>query len=61
MESDSSAKAGSKLSSGASDPPFILDFLDSRREERDEGRKGVVGRDVGLRLFELDRLMLLSS
>jgi hypothetical protein len=60
MESDSSANAGSNASSGASDAPPMLDFPDSRKEEREEGRNGVVGRDVGLRVLDPERLTLLS-
>lgn len=60
IESDSSAKAGSNDSRGASDAPRRLDMPDSPKDDRDEGRKGVVGRDVGLRLLELDLLILLS-
>src|SRR5277367_2883062 len=56
IESDSSANAGSNDSRGASDAPMRLDLPDSR----DEGRKGVVGRDVGRRLLEPDLLVLLS-
>ena len=38
----------------------MLDLPDSRNDDRDEGRKGVVGRDVGRRLLEPDLLVLLS-
>jgi hypothetical protein len=60
IESDNSAKAGSKDSRGASDAPMMLDLPDSLSDDRDEGRRGVVGRDVGRRLFEPDLLVLLS-
>jgi hypothetical protein len=60
IESDNSAKAGSNDSRGASDAPMMLDLPDSRNDDRDEGRKGVVGRDVGRRLLEPDLLVLLS-
>jgi len=39
----------------------MLDLPDSRKDDLDDGRRGVVGRDVGRRVFELDRLTLLSS
>jgi hypothetical protein len=60
IESESSANDGSKDSRGASDGPPMLDLPDSRKDDREEGRKGVVGRDVGRRLLEPDRLVLLS-
>lgn len=59
IESDNSAKAGSKASRGASDAPPMLAFPDSRKEDLEDGRKGVVGRDKGLRLPEFDRFVLL--
>jgi hypothetical protein len=59
IESESSANAGSKASRGASDAPPKLPLPDSRREEREDGRRGVVGRERGRRLPEVDRLMLL--
>lgn len=54
MASESSAKAGSKTLSGngASTSPALR--AESRNEDRDEGRSGVVGRDVRER--ELERL-----
>ena len=56
MASLSSAKAGSKAARGKAaalpSPPAPLDRADSRREEREEGRSGVVGR---LRERERDR------
>ena len=61
IESDNSAKAGSNASRGASDGPPILALPDSRREEREEGRSGVVGRDRGLRLPEVELFVLLPA
>jgi len=61
IESDSSAKAGSNASRAASDVPPTLALLDSLREDREDGRSGVVGRERGLRLPEVDRLMLLPA
>jgi hypothetical protein len=60
IESDNSAKAGSNDSRGASDAPIPLDLPDSLSDDREEGRRGVVGRDVGRRLLEPDLLVLLS-
>lgn len=57
IESVNSAKAGSSESSGVSPK---LDFPDSRKEEREDGRNGVVGRLFGLRVRDPDRFMLLS-
>jgi len=57
IESDSSAKAGSKLSRGSSDAPPVLDLPDSRRDDLEEGRKGVVGRETGLRVADVDLLL----
>ena len=56
IESDNSAKAGSKASMGASDVPPTLDLPDSRKEDREEGRSGVVGREMGLRFPDVDLL-----
>lgn len=62
MESDNSAKAGSNASMGASEiPPPALFRPDSRKEEREEGRRGVVGREMGRRVPEVERLMLLVA
>jgi hypothetical protein len=61
IESDNSANAGSKASRGASDAPPMLAFPDSRKDDLDEGRKGVVGRERGLRLPEFDRFVLLPA
>ena len=44
--SASSAKAGSNVLSGnAPASPCVLFRADSRKEERDDGRRGVVGRE----------------
>lgn len=56
-----SAKDGSKASSGRSDAPRKLALPDSRREDRDEGRRGVVGRERGLRVPEVDLFALLPA
>jgi len=61
IESDSSAKTGSNASKGASDAPATLDLPDSRREEREDGRRGVVGREMGLRVPDVERFTLLSA
>lgn len=68
--SDSSANAGSNVLSGNDDgsppsrplPPSTLRFADSRNDERDDGRSGVVGRDVRVREREreFDRFAALS-
>lgn len=52
MASDSSAKAGSKALRGNDGPPLVLALADSRKEERDEGRSGVVGRETLVRDVE---------
>jgi hypothetical protein len=62
MESDNSANTGSNASIGISDPPeMVVSFPDSLREEREDGRSGVVGRDVGLRDLDAERLVPLLS
>jgi hypothetical protein len=61
IESDNSAKEGSKASRGTSHAPPKLALPDSRREEREEGRRGVVGREMGLRLPDVERLILLPA
>ena len=43
--SESSAKAGSKAFSGKGSWPSTLRWADSRKDEREEGRRGVVGRE----------------
>jgi len=58
IESDSSANSGSKASRGRGP---LLDLPDSRREEREDARRGVVGRESGRRVAELERLMLLPA
>lgn len=54
--SDNSAKAGSKVFRGKGSWPSTLRWADSRKEDRDEGRRGVVGRDR-----ELERARLVVS
>lgn len=58
MESDSSANAGSNVLSGKGASCPVLALAESRNEERDEGRSGVVGR--GVRGLDVDRLALWS-
>lgn len=53
MASDSSANAGSNALSGKAASPWTLSRADSRKEDREEGRSGVVGRDV--RVWEVER------
>lgn len=64
MASESSAKAGSKVFRGNGSPPCTLSLADSRKDDRDERRSGVVGRIgvVGreLRVCEVDRFTLNS-
>ena len=60
MESESSAKAGSRASRGKAElepeAPGVKD-CDSRREVREEGRSGVEGREGGLlRVALVERL-----
>lgn len=38
----------------------MLDLPDSRKDERDDGRRGVVGREFGRRFLEPERFVLLS-
>lgn len=62
IESDSSAKEGSNASRGtSSDAPLREALPDSRKDERDDGRRGVVGRDSGLRVADVERFVLLSA
>ena len=51
IESASSANCGSRASSGASFCELVdwAWVVEARKEEREEGRRGVVGRDVGER------------
>lgn len=58
IESASSANACSKVLSGNGASCSVLALAESRKEERDEGRSGVVGR--GVRGLEADRLTLWS-
>ena len=41
---------------GASDVPPTLDLPDSRKEDLEDGRSGVVGREMGLRFPDVDLL-----
>ena len=65
MESDSSAKPGSRISNGNcvdrldDFPPLLL--MVSLNDERDAGRRGVVGRDVGRRVRDVDLFELPSA
>lgn len=52
MASESSAKAGSNAFSGNGASCSPAPRADSRKDDRDEGRSGVVGRDVREREFE---------
>lgn len=52
MASDSSAKAGSNAFSGNGASCSPAPRADSRKDDRDEGRSGVVGREVREREFE---------
>jgi hypothetical protein len=58
IESESSAKEGSNASRGSSEVPLKEAFPDSRNEERDDGLRGVVGRERGLRFADVDRWLL---
>lgn len=53
MASESSANAGSKVFSGNGASPTTLSRADSLKDDRDDGRSGVVGRDVRVR--DVDR------
>ena len=59
IESENSANAGSNVSSGASESPPWRTLAESRKDDLDEGRRGVTGREIGLRVVELDLLVLL--
>lgn len=55
MASDSSAKAGSKALSGKAPSLAEPPLAESRRDEREEGRRGVVGREALVR--DVDRFL----
>lgn len=57
--SDSSPKAGSNSFKGNEPSPSPALRAESRKEDRDDGRSGVVGRE--LRVLELGRLSLASG
>lgn len=59
IESDNSPNEGSNSSSGTSLTPATLALADSRKDEREDARKGVVGREIGRRELEVERVMLL--
>jgi len=59
MESDNSPKEGSNSSSGTLLTPATLALADSRKDEREDARRGVVGREMGRRELEVDRVILL--
>jgi len=61
IESDNSAKEGSNASSGSSEAPLRDALPDSRNEEREDGRRGVVGRESGLRDADVERRLLLPA
>ena len=56
MLSDNSANAGSRASSGKEDVPDApgVNVWLSRRDVRDDGRRGVEGREGGLRACDVD-------
>lgn len=53
MASESSANAGSNLLRGNAFSALFAEWSDPRSDDRDEGRSGVVGRDVHEREFGL--------
>lgn len=62
MASESSANAGSNVARGnASAFGPVLALADSRKEEREDGRNGVVGRDVLERDVDRPRALLWGS
>lgn len=56
MASDSSPNPDSNALSGNDASPETLPLADSRKEDREEARSGVVGRDVRVREVDLARL-----
>jgi hypothetical protein len=56
MASDNSAKAGSNALTGNDALPVTLSLAESRKDDREEGRSGVVGREFRVR--ELERVGL---
>ena len=62
-ESESSAKAGSIVSSGRVEDPLELALKprESRKDVRELDLKGVVGREEGAWLRDVDRLALPSA
>jgi hypothetical protein len=61
IESDNSANEGSNASRGNSEPPPTEALADSLKEDLEEGRSGVVGLEIGLRVPEWERLVLLPA
>lgn len=53
MASESSAKAGSNVFRGKVASPSPALRAESRNDDREDGRSGVVGREVRVREFEL--------
>jgi hypothetical protein len=60
MASESSANAGSNVLSGNGASPETLSRAESRKDDRDEGRSGVVGREVRVRDVDRARFVLES-
>jgi hypothetical protein len=58
MASDSSAKAGSNVLSGNDASPSPTLRADSRKDDREDGLNGVVGRDVRVRDVDRCRVAL---
>ena len=61
IESENSANSGSKTSRGTALEFPVLALPDSRRDDREEGRSGVVGRERGLRVPDVERFVLLPA
>ena len=59
IESDNSPKEGSNASRGTSLTPATLALDDSRKDEREDARNGVVGRERGCLEFDAERVILL--